>query len=355
MNKKFLRKFRFLPRLGINNIIERQKVKFLIIFSIGLFFICFLGILISIFRNTLHSRPGMIILFFLSIFSLVLIYIRKYKLFLYFFPISILFVMSTVALMGGFTGHEGIYLPVTILLFLMLTTYRLTKFVIFLNYIIVIIIYFQKKESLGLNPKLLIDSIFGITFFSVISFGLVGIMNDYINRIEKQTKKLKNSLLKERELSSLLMDQPDIRTHRTYISENLKKYSKSGLKEEDIKPLIIFILKYMDEEKPYLNDELKLQTLAEKLNIKPNYLSQIINENLGKNFYTFVNSYRIQEYINKRNDPVFKEYTNYRLAMTCGFHSKSSFHSIFKKLTGKLPSQIHEIVGTPQEIGELIE
>ena len=45
-------------------------------------------------------------------------------------------------------------------------------------------------------------------------------------------------------------------------------------------------------EKIYLNEKLTLDHLAEKLNTNSKYLSQVINEFYGKNFYSYINSYR---------------------------------------------------------------
>jgi len=79
--------------------------------------------------------------------------------------------------------------------------------------------------------------------------------------------------------------------------------------------------------------------VATALQISTNHLSQVINENLDKNFFDFVNGYRVEMVKQKMKDPSNKNYTLLSLAYDCGFNSKSSFNAIFKKYTGSTPSQ----------------
>ena len=95
----------------------------------------------------------------------------------------------------------------------------------------------------------------------------------------------------------------------------------------------------MTEEKPYLNEDLTSKEVAQKLNISTNHLSQVINENLGKNFFDFVNGYRVDLAKQKLSDPANNIYTIISLAYDCGFSSKSSFNAIFKKFVGVTPSE----------------
>ena len=123
----------------------------------------------------------------------------------------------------------------------------------------------------------------------------------------------------------------------TYSKGN--RYKKSGLKKEDSEIHLKTLLQYMEEEKLYLNGKLSLKEVAEKMNISTNHLSQIINENLGKNFFDFVNGYRVNLAKQKMKDPLNKKYTILSLAYDCGFNSKSCFNSIFKKYEGLTPTE----------------
>ena len=117
------------------------------------------------------------------------------------------------------------------------------------------------------------------------------------------------------------------------------RYQKSGLKSEQADELQTRLEKMMEEEKPFLDDKLTLKSLAENLDIHPNYLSQVINERFEKNFYDFINSARIEEFKSLIQQPRSKNLTLLALAFECGFSSKSSFNKFFKKSTGKTPTE----------------
>lgn len=116
------------------------------------------------------------------------------------------------------------------------------------------------------------------------------------------------------------------------------KYANSPLKADEKEELIKLLTQYMETEKPHLNENLTLGELANKLEILPNNLSRLINEGFGKNFYEFVNAYRVNEVKNSLADPKFAHYSLLGIAFECGFNSKSTFNSVFKQFTGKTPS-----------------
>jgi len=117
------------------------------------------------------------------------------------------------------------------------------------------------------------------------------------------------------------------------------RYIKSGLKKEESEKYLQSLLEYMKEDSPYINGKLSLKQVAQKMDISTNYLSQVINENLKKNFFDFVNEYRVNLVKQKMKDPTNSQYTLLALAYDCGFNSKSSFNVIFKKNTGLTPSE----------------
>ena len=98
------------------------------------------------------------------------------------------------------------------------------------------------------------------------------------------------------------------------------------------------LLTLMKDERLYTDVELTLQTLSEKLGISPGYLSKIINEKEDKNFFEFVNTYRVQEVKDKLVDNEYHHYSILGIALESGFKSKSTFNTVFKKFTGQTPS-----------------
>ena len=123
-----------------------------------------------------------------------------------------------------------------------------------------------------------------------------------------------------------------------------KRYEKSGLKKEDEEQYLQALEEYMRKEKPYHEGELTIVDLSAQLGIPRHYITQIINERLKKNFYFYVNEYRVNEVKEKLSDCRYDEHTLLRIALDAGFNSKSSFNMIFKKITGLTPSEYRKTV-----------
>lgn len=98
------------------------------------------------------------------------------------------------------------------------------------------------------------------------------------------------------------------------------------------------LVSIMQQEKFYLNQDLNLQTLADKMELSSGYLSQIINQYEQKNFFDFVNGYRVEAVKEKIHNPDYQHLNLLGIALESGFKSKSTFNLAFKKLTGQTPS-----------------
>lgn len=142
-------------------------------------------------------------------------------------------------------------------------------------------------------------------------------------------------------LSFFFMRQDDVFIQSKNFEDIIKKekYSKSGLSEDRIEQLAKNLLEYMEKEKPYLNSDLVISDLANGIGVSTNHLSQIINTHFNKNFFMFVNDYRVTAVMERMKDSKYDEYPVIRIAYDCGFNSKSSFNSIFRKATGMTPAQ----------------
>ena len=117
------------------------------------------------------------------------------------------------------------------------------------------------------------------------------------------------------------------------------EYKRSGLKDEDAERHHKQLVRLMETKKPYLEPKLTLSSLADDLGISVNHLSQVINQYEERNFFDFVNSYRVKEYIDRATDPAYQNFSILAIALDSGFNSKSSFNQVFKKFTGKTPSR----------------
>ena len=122
-----------------------------------------------------------------------------------------------------------------------------------------------------------------------------------------------------------------------------KRYEKSSLGETSMDAYQQALNKYMEKNKVYLNAELSLEELALQVKIPKHHLTQLLNDRYKKNFYAYINEYRIQEAI-KRLKSVKQDVNILSLAYDCGFNSKSSFNNYFKKVTGHTPTAYRKMV-----------
>lgn len=122
-----------------------------------------------------------------------------------------------------------------------------------------------------------------------------------------------------------------------------QKYKRSGLTEERAQDYLQRLEDYMQHEKPYIEADLTIETLAKQLHIPRHFLTQILNEQLGKNFYLYVNEYRIKEIKERLIEPENAHLTILAIAYESGFNSKSTFNTVFKKITNMTPSQFRKL------------
>ena len=94
----------------------------------------------------------------------------------------------------------------------------------------------------------------------------------------------------------------------------------------------------MADEKSYLDPDLTLTDLATLIDVNPTKLSRIINTSYQCNFYDFINSYRVREFIRQINKNTLRQHTLLAIAYDSGFKSKSTFNKSFKKVMQITPT-----------------
>jgi len=122
-------------------------------------------------------------------------------------------------------------------------------------------------------------------------------------------------------------------------TEKHTKYEQSRLTNLEKTEHLQKLNAYFGDQKPYLNPELTITEVAKELNVSVKYLSQVINESLGKNFYDFINSYRVEEAKIQLTRNANSKKTVLEVLYESGFNSKSAFNSAFKKHTGFTPTE----------------
>ena len=210
------------------------------------------------------------------------------------------------------------------------------------------ILQFLLEIELGVNIELIFLALF------VLLIGIIGFWGIRYQGIFEPVRPLsvKNELQEPTEAEAEELQAPNkekeiwnegaslmaVREEDTLMAK-MPEYRKSGLKAKEATALHQQLLTLMTTKKPYLEPKLSLAQLAEKLGVLPNHLSQIINQYEEKNFYDFVNEYRVEEFIILAKKDTDKNFNLLGLAYEAGFNSKSSFNQVFKKLKGKTPSQ----------------
>jgi len=122
------------------------------------------------------------------------------------------------------------------------------------------------------------------------------------------------------------------------------KYSGSSLSESQKQILTRKLEKLMREEKIYTIKNLSIDDVAIRLETNSKYISQLLNEKYQRNFFTYINTYRIEEAKHlMRTDPQQK-YSIFGIAQMAGFSSKSTFNEAFKQLSGTTPSEFRKSV-----------
>jgi AraC-like DNA-binding protein len=151
-------------------------------------------------------------------------------------------------------------------------------------------------------------------------------------------------LLKEDTNRKLVMErEAENAEHKSNAEKESAKYQKNSLSEEEKEKLAHDILGVMENVDMICAEDFSLQQLAEETDSRRNNVSQVINEVLHKSFSSLLAEYRVKEACRRLNDGSYDNYTIEAIAQSVGYKSRSSFVSLFKKLTGLSPSEYQKI------------
>lgn len=98
-------------------------------------------------------------------------------------------------------------------------------------------------------------------------------------------------------------------------------------------PVLLPALRYIHSNP---NVKIMVESVAEKLNMNANYLSQLFKKEMGKNFSTYVMEVKIAlaKHLMATTDKSIADISEY-----LAFSSISHFSNVFKKITGTTPKQ----------------
>ena len=128
-----------------------------------------------------------------------------------------------------------------------------------------------------------------------------------------------------------------------------EKYRKSGLTPDQALAIKLKIRTALEQDKLYRDNELGLGELAGYIQQDRYKVSEVINTYYAKNFYTLLNSYRIEE---AKSLLVTHPLLSVKAIMyEVGFNSKNSFYMAFKKATGLSPNDFRNIASYEYQPG----
>ncbi|WP_196894792.1 helix-turn-helix domain-containing protein [Aureivirga marina] len=117
------------------------------------------------------------------------------------------------------------------------------------------------------------------------------------------------------------------------------KYANSTLSKEEAIRIKEKLIAYIEKEQLYLDSSINMQQISKDLKISRHHLTEVLNTLIGKNFYTFINEYRVEEAKKRLIDSKYFNRTIISIGLDCGFNSKSSFNQVFKNITNFTPTE----------------
>ena len=92
------------------------------------------------------------------------------------------------------------------------------------------------------------------------------------------------------------------------------------------------------KNKLYLDPLLSMEALAMDMGMSKSYFSKLINSYSDYNFSDYINSLRVAQAKKFLANDEFSDYTIVSIGLECGFNSKSTFYTAFKKFTNQTPT-----------------
>ncbi|MGO4294314.1 helix-turn-helix domain-containing protein [Chitinophaga sp. RAB17] len=186
--------------------------------------------------------------------------------------------------------------------------------------------------------------IFGndISTFMLVDFFILFIGYFGIKQVGIFTNRMVNSQLAGTDsikLSDSEKEDNDPDLGSVAIGSEKTKYMKTGVGPELMSKVHKELTLLMQTEELFKDPELNLDGLAERLGVHSNALSQVINSMEQRNFYDYINDFRVKAFQRIAVLPENSKFTLLSLAFEVGFNSKTSFNRNFKKATGLSPKE----------------
>ena len=130
---------------------------------------------------------------------------------------------------------------------------------------------------------------------------------------------------------------------KTRAKSTIKVSATQTVDEEKLRIIYNKTVELIDQEKFYLNKNLKLSDLSKELSCNERMVSRSINLYGNGNFNKFINSFRVEHSKEILVGGNFDHYTIEAIAEESGFANKVSFYNAFKIETGMSPTQFRAL------------
>lgn len=364
--------FLYILQVGLINKNKKESNKIFFLYLLNLNFIILFFFLLDIgLSNYLKYFVPFITSSILLISPLLWMYIKKlvypnYKLKInkHFLPSIVIGTLLTLLEISIYTIQIKSYQEIALQIMTYVTIASLTFiFIIQCNYYTYLSYNLYKKHQINVANLFSYSENIDLKWIRVLLIGFISFIVSMI------VINLMDGLLSDVLFDSLMtiyiiyiginaLNQKEIYTHETTKINSYNRESSQSEKQNlidefnvaetiqipEIQPELVSqlkqeLLKKLNEEKIFRDQDLSIYKLSKELNTNSKYLSIIINKEFKKNFVNFVNEFRIEDAKINLKSEQFKNHTIEAHGQQVGFKSKSSFNNAFKKFTGKTPSE----------------
>lgn len=152
------------------------------------------------------------------------------------------------------------------------------------------------------------------------------------------------SLLRQKEVFFKSKTENEALKNLIYADSSIQpEKTVSRLSDQELSKYKTVLNGLLEKDEVFIDPEINLSSLADKVGISMNDLSFVINNSYNMNFYSLMNNYRIEKVKEMLTQKQYSHLTILGIAYEAGFTSKSTFNSAFKKETGITPSEYMKI------------
>ena len=201
-----------------------------------------------------------------------------------------------------------------------------------------------RMELLSREHKVLLRTIWIVVVFSILVLGRVVwviISRRKTLRAKRELYARNQELLREIDSRRVKSTQPDITIADNEPPAAVEQEEDTTVIDED---LLRRIQEIFESSEEIFTPEFSVEKMAAMLEVPVRRVSKTINDGLGQNFSTTLQTYRIREACRRLSDTAqYGNFTVEAIAEGLGFKSRSNFNAVFKKKTGLTPAAWQKI------------